>query len=70
MFLKTNDFYKNAPSGLSDKIRYMHNKLLESFSENSLHEMLLMEVSLSYRFGLKIETEVFQSVQKVSQIEL
>ena len=72
MFLKTNDFYKNAPSGLSDKIRYMHNKLLESFSENSLHEMLLMEVSLSYKFASKkLTPKCFnRSSQKVSKIEL
>ena len=50
IFLKSHEFFENAPSGLSDKIKYLHNKLNESCAENNLHEILLKEVSLSYKF--------------------
>ena len=71
-FLKNLNLYENSPSGLSDKVRYVFNKLYDEYGENELHKLLLKEMSLSYKHSSKIMTPKYfdRSSQKVELVTL
>ena len=71
-FMKSRNLYENSPSGLSEKLKYTFNKLYDEFGETELHELLLSEMSLSYKYAAKIMTPKFfqRSSQKVELVTL